>query len=137
MSLRILFLDDNKERHRVFQQRSIGCLVDHVFDADSALDKLRSEYRDYDIIFFDHDLDAELENQIVHGVKDGRYVIRQMIEENLIEKHKDALFVIHSLNRVAAIEMGSMMDSCGIINYRIVPFAWSKFSFEERKISFD
>ena len=138
MEMRILFLDDNPERHRVFKQRTIGCTVDSVFNADTCLEFLRKSGTEYDVIFLDHDLDATLENKIVEGEKDGRYVVRKMIEEGITEGLVYTKIVIHSLNRPAAERMEAALKGAGIKEAKAIPFAWTTFTFDRhsKEISF-
>jgi len=122
--MRILFLDDNKERHRIFKQKSIGYTVDTVWTAQEAIEKLLDEEIEYDLIMLDHDLDAETENQLNDKEEDGRFVVKKLAESG---RHKDASIVIHSLNSAGRKNMKSVLDQAGYKWVHDLPFAWEKF----------
>lgn len=134
--MKILFLDDNLERHKKFRQTSIGCTVDFAADADTILDFLKSDPIEYNMIFLDHDLAAEHENKILADVKDGRYVVKQMIEMGLHELISSTLIVIHSLNQVGSKEMENLLTEAGFTEVHRVPFAWSRFKMKGDQVSF-
>lgn len=54
MAKNILFLDDDKNRHRRITSFFIGNVYDKVFTVSEAIAKLKT--KDYDIVFLDHDL---------------------------------------------------------------------------------
>ena len=59
--MRVLFLDDNENRHKAFKRVVVGTGVTHVDwvqDAKAAI-KYLSDNPKYDIICFDHDLSDE------------------------------------------------------------------------------
>jgi len=133
--MRILFLDDNKHRHNTFRQKAIGCVVDAAFDAQQAISFLR-EKKEYEMIFLDHDLDAEIEGICHEDIEDGRFVVKQMIEMELHVEMQDVAIVVHSLNGAGAAQMISMLTSAGFTNVHRVPFAWTRFTREDKQVSF-
>lgn len=126
--MRILFLDDNSERRKVFGQKSIGCVVDFAVNADEAVVFLGSENK-YDLIMLDHDLGGpEEEGRLIEGAKDGRFVARFMAEKH--PKHQDAFIVVHSLNGSGAVQMEMILCEAGFTPW-VMPFAWRKFYLQE------
>ena len=131
--MRILFLDDNKERHKAFQQRAIGCIVDYAWDADEAMTLLGSG-KEYDLIMLDHDLGGpEAEGFLLDDGKDGRTVAGFIAEQH--PKHEKATIVVHSLNDAGGMIMISVLRNKGFIAHR-VPFAWRMFEKTENGITF-
>ncbi len=55
--MRILFLDDNKDRHAAYRRLSIGDNVDYAFSAKEAVRMLDRAQEPYDVASLDHDLD--------------------------------------------------------------------------------
>lgn len=64
--MKILFLDDNPERHRRFAQSHIGEEVTQVDTAERAIDTLEGDPR-WDIVSLDHDLSFEQQMACVKG----------------------------------------------------------------------
>ena len=135
--MHILFLDDSTSRHKIFKQHSIGCIVDHVYSADECIEALRKNAENYDLLMLDHDLDVRLQNVLSTDPeeKDGRYVVRWMIESETIKKVKGTI-VVHSLNSVAAGYMVSMCKSAGFDDAHTLPFAWECFRKTENGCQF-
>lgn len=122
--MRILFLDDDENRHSAFRVNAAGCIVDHVYTAQSAIDMLSNEDIDYDVIFLDHDLNDETNNQLNEDEEDGRTVARHLAT---LDKYKDAQVIIHSLNAAGAEIMKDTLMQHGFSEVYCVPFAWAKF----------
>src|SRR5689334_19670090 len=55
--MKILFLDDMEERHRLFKIRNIGRDVTHVYNAKEAIEALNSTK--FDVVSLDHDLSID------------------------------------------------------------------------------
>ena len=123
--MKVLFVDDEETRHGVFKRHSIGHSVDHVLNADEAIKKMSEEV--YDLIFLDHDLCIDLQNQTIDGEKDGRYIVRWMVSEY---KSRNALVVCHSLNFDGRQMMLSLLKEAGF-NVLDLPFAWYKFPWDQ------
>lgn len=115
----ILILDDDPERHRLFDQnlRHPGLIVDHVRTAAEAINALR--HRAYDIVFLDYDLHQ-------HGVPieiscTGRHVSDWIVRH---AKHfVDTQFIVHSLNPFFA---GPMVDDLEAVGLQVerAPWIW-------------
>lgn len=130
--MKILFLDDDIERHEKFARRTIGCQVTQVYSARSAIDKLTTEQ--FDLVFLDHDLGGpESENKMLENAEDGRMVARHIAEN--AERHSDCQFVVHSLNQAGREEMVRLLEDEGLTVYN-VPFAWIKFQRIGNSIKF-
>lgn len=86
---RILFLDDNKHRHRTIKPY---LLHDEAFTAGEAIKLLQD--KQYDIVFLDHDL-GESEMVFSFSEEETGYTVAKWIAEN---KPKIPLVVVHSLN---------------------------------------
>lgn len=119
--MKILFLDDNKYRHQIFQQNIGVNIVDHVYTADDALLSLRNNV--YDVIFLDHDLDERTNNILVEDEQDGRYVCREMIK---LPIDRSTPVIIHSLNYTGAMSMIDTLVENKFNDVRWIPFAWRK-----------
>jgi hypothetical protein len=122
MQIKVLFLDDNTERHKHFIQNNSGLIIDQVYDADMCIKCL--DYGEYDIVFLDHDLNDLTNNELNDDEKDGRYVVSKMITPTMIDKYKNKLIVIHSLNSAGAESMKSMLIQYGYNHVVRVPFVW-------------
>ncbi len=132
--MRILFLDDNNQRHEKFKQTSIGCVVDFVYDAISCIDKLKEKAGEYDLIMLDHDLDAEIEGSFDQNEdeQNGLFVTNWMVNNKLHEAIADTAIVIHSLNEVGRRRMASTLTAGGFVNVHVVPFGWSGLRKKKR-----
>jgi len=117
--MRVLFLDDDQERHNKFTLNSTGCDVDHVYTAQEAIDSLASV--DYRLVMLDHDLGGKESEGRLDCKEDGRMVAR-FIAENP-ERFTETTFVIHSLNAAGAKEMKVIIKEKNLI-VETVPFAW-------------
>jgi CheY-like chemotaxis protein len=83
--MKILFLDDSKERQKVFQRNTIGHIVTFVSAADEAIERL--EKFTFDQIWLDHDLEGE---------HTGREVSKYLAEN--ADLHNKATVIVHTLN---------------------------------------
>jgi len=63
--MKILFLDDMKERHDYFQESCIDQDITHVWTSKEAIDKLKTDK--FDAIFLDHDLGGEVYQKSIRG----------------------------------------------------------------------
>jgi len=128
--IRILFLDDNPNRHSTMHQNCIGAVVDHVHTAGEAINHL--ERKEYDLIMLDHDLseDPDKMNSTPTGNDVASYMARHLVQ------HSDTPVVIHSLNPPGAQNMMNALHDGGYSDVSIIPFAWRKIQIENGKISF-
>jgi CheY-like chemotaxis protein len=120
---RVLFLDDDRERHRRFREAASGrgWWVEHVETAPDAIDKLRT-YQ-YDAIFLDHDLsdeDVMMAPGAASHAPTGMDVVSFLVAKpnNL---NRNAQVVVHSLNAPAAEQMMRRLLDAGLQASR-VPF---------------
>lgn len=120
--MRILFLDDKHERHKIFKSRSIGCVVDCAFTAQEAIDLLGRNT--YELVMLDHELSEEFEMQMREDTEDGRTVARWCAE--CPDRFASTVFVVHSLNLPAGSIMVDTLLNAGL-DARQVPFGWKKF----------
>jgi hypothetical protein len=119
--MRILFLDDDPQRHLAFERASVGHVVTHVGNARDALCVLG--LGNLDLVYLDHDLGGEAsQGLLLADAEDGRYVVRQLL--GFAELFRRTLFVVHSLNPVGAAEMVAALREAGLAADR-VPFAWT------------
>jgi CheY-like chemotaxis protein len=102
--MRILILDNDRERHRCFARKLINDTVVHVFSSKEAIVQLEQS-APFDAVFLDHDLgDAgELE---ASGPGTGYEVAKWLAE------HPDACppaVVLHTFNPVGAQNMQALL----------------------------
>lgn len=99
MRMRILFLDDDEERHRKYRERSAGHDVWHVHGAQQAIAALRAS-GPFDVADLDHDLEGL---QMVepgtpgHGLDVARFIAENPACARLV--------VLHTFNEPAAMAM--------------------------------
>jgi len=125
--MKVLFLDDDQNRHNVFRPNAIGCHVDNAFTAQEAIDLLDNN-DDYDVVFLDHDLNWETNNQLNDDEEDGRTVARHL---STIKSYSDKTIVIHSLNNVGGLIMKGILEDAGFSNVHYIPFAWKYWGQDE------
>lgn len=132
--MRVLFLDDDKQRHKDFRSRTIGLVVDQAYTAQEAIDYLKKNQ--YDAIFLDHDLNYETNNQLNDDEEDGRFVAKYLATQ--YERCKASLIVIHSLNFRGACEMREILMEGGFASDQIdvLPFAWQKVAVKDGHLCF-
>jgi hypothetical protein len=119
--MRILFFDDEQSRHRQFAANFIGCIVDHVYIVDHALEMI--ENYEYDMWFLDHDIGYQMERTNENTDKDGTDLVKEL--SGIHWKNKPQHVIIHSLNPVGADRMAFELTKHGIAAQKY-PFAWSK-----------
>lgn len=122
--MKLLFMDDNQNRHKTFRQNTIGFAILQAYTGREALDFMR-EHDDIDVIFLDHDLNYETVNQLNDEEEDGRWVCKQMIAEDL---YKEAQVIIHSMNPLGAEEMEKLLTDAGYGNVHQICSAWTMLS---------
>lgn len=119
--MRVFFLDDDAERHRVFQPNTVGCSwCEQAYNARDAIDAFSKRY--FDIVYLDHDLGGpDFEGTLIDGIEDGRFVAR-WISANA-DRFRHTFFVIHSLNYDGSMQMQSILTEAKLSSVRI-PFGW-------------
>lgn len=115
--MRLLFLDDERARHRHVQEATKGsdAQVTCVWDPEEAIKEI--ERGEFDLIMLDHDLGASRKGKEVSGV----HVCQRIVE--LHPRNAGALFVIHSLNPPGAANMVRCLSRAGF-RASHVPYAW-------------
>lgn len=104
MSFKLLFLDDDEVRNKMFRSKCPWCtMVETAEDAIAQLEK-----QSWDFVLLDHDLNGE---QYVSSDSDdcGMEVVR-WIEENKPQIEK---IMCHSHNEEARIEMNERLKAAG------------------------
>jgi len=104
MALRILFLDDNKDRHK--RMKPI-LLHDEAYTVAEAWNLLTT--KKYDVVFLDHDLGGE---EMVDSNRDdtGMVIAKYIVDNEIIV----SLVVVHSCNPVGASNMVSYLKQGGV-----------------------
>lgn len=109
--MKILFLDDDKARHRKFREWSIGCEVVFVFTYEEAIKALEEHV--FDEAHLDHDLSEEAAMGLpVEGEKTGLDVAKH-IAAMLPDKRPERV-VVHSFNDAGARWMGRVLRDAGV-----------------------
>lgn len=103
MAPRILFLDDNKYRHKTVKSH---LLHDEAYTVEDAVRLLQE--KKYDAVFLDHDLGGE---EMVSSDREdtGMTVAKWMVEN----KYETKLVVVHSCNPGGAANMTSLLRQAG------------------------
>jgi CheY-like chemotaxis protein len=118
---RVLFLDDDSERHKVFSE-----CMDHRFEVThtkkffETLKILRAE--SFHTVFLDHDLGDHVEADVIHGmysnhVANGEDVARWIV--NTPESHPKQC-VVHSANPDGAKNIAAWMRK--VCKVEVAPF---------------
>jgi hypothetical protein len=107
--MRILFLDDNEERHRNFVMANIGHRVDQVYKAAHAIRAM--EMSDpYDVASLDHDLDEQSTMGLTPTELTGLDVVRAMVNpEGALKDKLPRTVIVHSYNNAGATNMVSLL----------------------------
>lgn len=104
--MRILFVDDNAERHFIFKewlQEREDIFVDYVFTYEYACDKILEEY---DVLCLDHDLSIEDQMCTPGGItkeKTGSDLATFIV--NHLDYIKKPVCIVHSYNPLGAKRM--------------------------------
>ena len=112
--MRILILEDDPIRMKIFNRKLFNHTIDHAEHAADAIDFLKANK--YDLIFLDHDLG---DTQINFDPEDCGMLVAQYIAANNIETP----VIIHSFNVVAA---GKMLELLTSATY--APGIWNKLN---------
>lgn len=136
--MRVLFLDDNANRHKVFKSVIIGTgitQVDWAQDASSAI-KYLNENPKYDIICFDHDLNDEhykafIENgeNADYGPTMTGYDVAIFLVTELEEEKQPEYAIVHTFNTHGSKRIASALNEAGLQKC-IYVFPFSPAGFE-------
>ena len=117
MVMRVLFLDDDAERHTRFARALVGTnkVVTYVWNYEEALDALRGPR--FDLAHLDHDLSFEQQEACVQGTEPPRERSGTDVADyisNMSEDTRPYMCIIHSFNPVGAQRMASILRGAGI-----------------------
>lgn len=115
--MRILFLDDDDNRHKHFRQMHIGHDVTYVYTVEQCIEAM-DKGPVFDAFSLDHDLGGQVYVTVEEG--SGAQVARYISEMLPAEKYPQQI-VVHSWNRDGAIRMVRLIKPTGI------PVRWRKF----------
>ena len=106
--MKILFLDDQKSRHRIFRRRFKHHDLFMAFTSDEAKELLR-KHSPFDEVFLDHDLGGYyLPSDETSGYEVAKYITSMGKEAQ--PKH----VTVHSWNEQGAIKMVQALSEAGI-----------------------
>lgn len=115
MKPRVLFLDDDDNRHRKIRPHLIGCQkIVQVKTATEAISALKCY--EFDIVFLDHDLGGEI--FVSSDRPDTGMFVAKVIALSRLEI---PLIVIHSCNPDGAVRMHDVLKSAKY-NVELLPF---------------
>jgi hypothetical protein len=122
--MKILFLDDMKERARTFFNRvkTSDNTIQWALTAQRAIDLLDRDQEGYTYVFLDHDLDP---GAYVGTPQEptGMAVVDYIVQHS--HAFKGTTFIVHSLNGPAASIMVQKLQDAEL-NASYIPFAWEK-----------
>lgn len=117
--MKILFLDDDKDRHRKFRERTIGCVVTFVFTYEEAIAALDAHV--FDEAHLDHDLsEMAAAGFPAHGERSGTDVAEHIA--GMSPANRPKRIVIHSLNVNGSRRMESILRRAAHPHVRRMPF---------------
>jgi CheY-like chemotaxis protein len=90
--MRVLVLEDDRNRMRIFRQNFIGHILEIVTNAKPCIEKLQNE-GPWDCIFLDHDLNGQI---YVPSGPDTGWEVAQWLKDN--PDKKPEIIRIHSMN---------------------------------------
>jgi len=103
----ILFLDDESYRHDIFDERSKGHNITHVYTAKDAISALKTTKFDY--VCLDHDL-GNMSFVESDGIYETGYTVAKFIAYEM--DHADLpIFVVHSWNIVGATNIKNLLQN--------------------------
>jgi len=125
MTPKVLILDDDPQRHKVFREILPNCLRYHAYTATTAIKHLVESSGPFDLVCLDHDLgDFGQEGEILEfgnceagtGVEVAQYISLHLERELYPQK-----IIIHSQNPVGAKRMYDTLFPTGI-QITVLPF---------------
>lgn len=124
--MKILFLDDNKERHAAFRRMSIGDNVDYAFSATEAISMLDKAPEPYDVASLDHDLDEYAQMGQTPRELTGEAVAKHIALMSATRRPKK--IVVHSFNGTGAAKMIAALRDAGVRAF------WRIFKVNDRQL---
>ena len=136
--MRVLFLDDNENRHKALKRVVIGTGITHVDwaqDAEAAI-KCLNDNPKYDIICFDHDLSDEHYSAFIehgenadYGTTMTGYDVAVFLVTELEEEKQPDYAIVHTFNSDGAKRITAALNEAGLQKY-IYVFPFNPVSFE-------
>jgi hypothetical protein len=120
--MKILFLDDDLDRHSKFTEASAGSEVTFVHSVAQAVEALTTEQ--FDIAFLDHDLDGRVFVEEVEGTgtQVAEYIAGMPCET------RPRIVIVHSMNPYGAQRMMNILRACpGRLMAWQTPFGTQEF----------
>jgi CheY-like chemotaxis protein len=108
--MKILFLDDDDNRHEIMAKICLRESITFVYDARAAIAALAED--EFDVVYLDHDLGGVTSQNRMDLAQDGRVVARWIAAN--AGRFASTTFVIHSLNFAGATEMASLIGDAGL-----------------------
>lgn len=141
--MRVLFLDDDHERHRLAQNFIVatvqglpaGWSLHRSYTAAEAVRAMDDVM--FDVVFLDHDLSVDEQmcdpNLLTH-TNSGTYVVRRMVERAAATPDVSRpTVIVHSYNGGAAANMVADLKAAGfVVHY--VPFRYIHFPIERSTV---
>lgn len=121
--MRILFLDDNENRHRSFLAQNIGHVVVPVYKARHAINALEM-YEPFDVASLDHDLDWQATAGLEPLEETGLTVARHIA--SMPPERRPKMVIVHSFNPVGAQAMYDVLAEAGV-NVARGPYAGKRY----------
>lgn len=116
--MNILILDDDPQRHKVFDKIFDGHNKNHVFTAQCAINCLKKER--FDLVCLDHDLGEFDNDKLIEDPGTGMDVA-EFINLHMSHDKLPTQVLIHSWNGPAAKRMGEEMSTVGVAHV-VTPF---------------
>lgn len=110
--MRILFLDDDAERHAVATKRWADHDLFHAWNV-CQFERLLLKYGPFDLISLDHDLGDYAEEDGRYGERTGVDAVRFMCIE-LPAEQRPSVTIVHSWNPIGAERMVKLLRDYGI-----------------------
>lgn len=119
-TMKILFLDDDLNRHQIFKQNLPGIDIDQAFSAKDAIEKINKNT--YNVVFLDHDLSEHHYRDESSNDDETGQMVAKYISNNKEKFPNDVVIVLHSLNPVGRAEMKKILKNFPCVVDK--PFAW-------------
>lgn len=122
--MKILFLDDDRERWSAFKHRNLKADIHWASSNKQAFDLCSDNSIDWDVIFLDHDLGIDDKGDFSDAID----FVKFMVEKNV----KTKLVILHSMNPVGRENQLHLLKSYGY-NVIEVSESWRRTSYDPKK----
>ena len=131
-------MDDNENRHKVFERNIVGTSITHVDWAQTAEKAIKylSENPKYDIICFDHDLSEQHYTAFIsdgenadYGDEMTGYDVAIFLITELDEEKQPEYAIVHTFNPIGAKRITAALNEAGLQKY-IYVFPFNPVHFE-------